>query len=354
MEINPAITPDLQMAALSEAIDRLMTVDTRGRGVITTIYSHARAKQGEPLALLAAKGLIGSLNRGSVVLIATGWPCRPWIAPEIGETDGPPGAVVMARSLVRAMGAVPILLCEPCLIEPLKIVARASGFYTEVTVEQAIKAATTGQPVKVAPVLGFPVELDSAKTSAKRLLDDYHPQAVIVIEKGGMNIKGRTHTSKGFDTTEYQSKVDLLVKEALARGVFTIGIGDVGNELGMGLIRDAIRAEIPYGAKCQCPCGAGIAPELATDVLVTSATSNWGAYAISACIGLLTKRTDVVHSPARERQLLMACVQAGLIDGPTGHTDPAVDGVLEDTNLAYVTILAEIVNSLIKGLYGSG
>lgn len=344
---------DPQMLAFSEAIDRLMIVDVRGRATINQIYSHARDKQGEPLAMLAARKLIEALVKGSVVLVATGWPCRPWVAPGIGETDGPPGAVAIARSLSRAIGAVPVILCEPCLIEPMSTVCKAGGFYTGVSVEQAIKAVSTGQPVKVIPVLDFPVEPDVARIKAKKLLDDYHPKAVIVIEKGGMNHKGYIHTSKGFDTTAQLSKVDILVSEAKARGVVTIGIGDVGNEVGMGLIRDEIRAEIPYGAKCQCPCGAGIAPEEATDVLITASISNWGAYALSACMALLTKRMDVTHSSDVERRLLWACVQAGLIDGGSGHTDPAVDGVPENTHLAYVTMLGEIVSSAIKGPYGS-
>ena len=45
----------------------------------------------------------------------------------------------------------------------------------------------------------------------------------------------------------------------------------MGNEIGFGLILDDVLKISPWGAKCQCPCGMGVATVTATDVLVVGA-----------------------------------------------------------------------------------
>ena len=42
-------------------------------------------------------------------------------------------------------------------------------------------------------------------------------------------------------------------------GVLNIAIGDLGNEIGMGAIRETLERYIPYAAPnaCRCGCGGG-------------------------------------------------------------------------------------------------
>lgn len=54
-----------------------------------------------------AKKLKRVFKARDVVFIAIGWPDRPYINPEIAETDGPPGAAVLGRSLHRGLSAIP-------------------------------------------------------------------------------------------------------------------------------------------------------------------------------------------------------------------------------------------------------
>jgi hypothetical protein len=93
-------------------IDRLITLDINGRGVIQELYSAACKKIKRPLVLAAAETLVKTVSPGDVVFIATGWPDRPWITPEIGELDGPPGVALLACSLHCTLGAIPIFLIE--------------------------------------------------------------------------------------------------------------------------------------------------------------------------------------------------------------------------------------------------
>ena len=97
---------------LADTLDRLMTLDIPARGIIDKLYQAARELSAEPLTLAAAKGLQKAVRPGDAVLIASGWVDQPLVAPECGETDGPPGAIVLARALRVACKARPIILVD--------------------------------------------------------------------------------------------------------------------------------------------------------------------------------------------------------------------------------------------------
>ena len=84
---------------------------------------------------------------------------------------------------------------------------------------------------------------------AEELLSSLSPSAVIAVEKMGPNMKGVHHTSRGFDVTALRAKAYHLFEKASAKGIFTGGIGDGGNEIGFGKIFEEARQIIPTGAK---------------------------------------------------------------------------------------------------------
>lgn len=331
----------------AEDIDRLITLDINRRGVIRILYRAARDKMGRPLVLAAAESLAERVQPRSVVLIATGWPDRPWVTPGIGELDGPPGAALLARTLHVTLGAVPIFIIEEQLRPAMVASARGAGFAV-LTPEQAVEAAGSRAPLHAAAVLGFPTDVGAAREESKRLIEVYDPKSVISVEKGSANERGVIHNARGEDTTEYMAKVDELVKEASSAGVLTIGIGDGGNEIGMGTIREEIRRHVPFGAKCSCPCGAGIAPAIPTDVLITAGVSNWGCYGVAACLSVITNRIDALHDEAMELRTLREAADAGLIDGNTGWVDPGADGIAAGTHAAIITVLRQIVRNALS------
>jgi hypothetical protein len=332
---------------LGEQIDRLITVDLPLRGVIGLLYPPAREKAGEPLAMKAAQQLAERVKPLSIVFIATGWPDRPHISPEIAETDGPPGASLLGRALHRGLGAVPFFLIEEILVPPMRITAQAAGFRI-LSPGEAVAAARSPSALHAATVMGFPTDTEQAKAEALSLIDQYQPSAVISVEKGGMNGKGIVHTSRGHDTTERMAKVDFVMAEAKRRGILTIGIGDGGNEIGMGNIREEIRQRLPFGSQCLCSCGAGIAPVTEVDVLVAATVSNWGAYGIAACLALLLDDPAVFHDESMERRVLHHASDAGLIDGISGFVEPGADGLPADTHGHLVALLEAVIK---KGLF---
>ena len=101
---------------------------------------------------------------------------------------------------------------------------------------------------------------------------------------------------------------------------------------------------MPYGAKCQCSCGGGIAAATSADVLVISGVSNWGSYCIAACLSLL-KNVGYKHDGENELRLLKRIVEAGAIDSMTSESKPFVDGVPPSVNNLVVDLVWAIMNA---------
>ncbi|MFZ0217448.1 MAG: glutamate cyclase domain-containing protein, partial [Candidatus Dormiibacterota bacterium] len=159
------------------------------------------------------------------------------------------------------------------------------------------------------------------------------------VERPGANDRGRYHYSGGAPAPETIAALDPLYDAVRGRGALTIAIGDRGNELGMGAIADAVRAETPAGANCGCGCGGGTACPRAADWTVVASTSDWGAYAIAAALAHLQHDPAVLIDGAAYRRVLHRAVEAGAIDGPTKYATPWIDGVDEDTNAHLLELL---------------
>ena len=99
---------ELEERNVAENLDALMTLDPRGYGVCHILYDGARKYTGEPLTLHSAKVLCDAVKPGDVVLILVGFVLLPHKVPEM---DGTVGSILLARALVRAFGAKPVLVC---------------------------------------------------------------------------------------------------------------------------------------------------------------------------------------------------------------------------------------------------
>ena len=196
---------------------------------------------------------------------------------------------------------------------------------------------------------GFPVEHAAAQEEAQRMLDRYQPAAVIAIERPGWNRNREHHSGGGFGISEFTAKIDYLFEGAKERGIPTIGIGDLGNEMGMGYVADTIRTLIPHGDVCQCPCKGGIAAASEPDLGIMTNISNWGAYGVEACLAAMLDEPEVLHSGPTERWIIEESVRGGAIDPVSGMLRPYVDGTATHINVYIVELLHSIVHHRVPG-----
>jgi hypothetical protein len=150
---------------------------------------------------------------------------------------------------------------------------------------------------------------------------------VIAIERPGPSKDGKHYTMRGVEMDPILAPLERLFTERRA-GVRTVGIGDGGNEVGMGKVLDRVYASaIPNAQQIACVVPA--------DHLIVAGVSNWGGYALAAALALvaalegrfggdrLAAVNACVVTETQEMELIDRIVDAGARDGITGEVSPA-------------------------------
>lgn len=232
------------------------------------------------------------------VLITTGFYILKTGTP---ETDGPPGAVAIGRAMSRLGWRV--------------------AYVTDRTSERLMKELAGPEPVVCFPVAD---QLASVRF-AKEVLDRHRPALLISIERCGRTARGQYLNMRGLDVSAETAQVDFLFEGVIP----SVGIGDGGNEIGMGNVADAVAAS---GKLVSDPCVTSVTR------LVIASVSNWGGYGLIAALSKLTGR-DLLPTIAEERALVERTAALGAVDGTTGESDGKVDGFDPD-------VTAEILSDL--------
>jgi hypothetical protein len=325
------------MQQVGENVDRLVSIDYPSYGVIGPLHAGARDRQPGPLCMRAAEMLAEQVTPGSTVVILTGL-IIPGHHP-YGETDWPLGAAVLARALALGLSARVVVAVEPELVDMMSALLRTAELQV---VDAGMLAREDGRHRAAACVLAHSRDRDEARAQAVDWIERFGVRAVVAIEKAGANVQGIYHMVGGADISTTVSKGDVVFAEATKRGLVCIGIGDRGNELGMGPIAEVTRELLPFGKLCRCPCRGGVADQTPADLAVAATVSNWGAYGVVTCLAALLDRPMLLHTALQEHALLNRAVQVGGVDGMSGRPIPAVDGMGAAASAGVVELLAEI------------
>jgi hypothetical protein len=248
----------------------------------------------------------------------------PGGTPPAGETDGPLGALFLARALIP-LGISVVLVTDDFCVRALDAGLAECGLRKQV------------------PVVALPTPAQAQDMSEAEYCQYFDERKgvpalthLLAIERVGPNLQDRCHTMRGRDITDLMSPAHRLFLPSFsgkATNITTIGIGDGGNEIGMGKIpRDVIERNIPNGALIAC--------RIHTDHLIVCGVSNWGGYALAAGVGILRGKTldPSLFDSAREREILKIMVDEGpLVDGVTGKPNASVDGLTWDQYAAVLT-----------------
>ncbi|WP_297497091.1 glutamate cyclase domain-containing protein [Thermococcus sp.] len=265
-------------------IAHLINTDVGGRGILRVYLDYRR----ENFNFLhnSATMFLNNLER---VLIVTGFPIPPV---DIPETDGPPGALAIALA-VEKLGGRAEVLTYPEVREAL------SDFWDSF--------------------------VERPRLSSYSL--------IVAIETPGMSADGRYYSMSGLELK--RGAFDGVVVEAKKLGIPTIGIGDGGNEAGMGKVRELVIRYIPHGDK--------IASVVETDGLITSAVSNWGAYGLVAEASMI--ESENLLRDFDEAEIVRALAEAGIIDGVTKRAEVSVDGINMDVHSKVLSLLKTLISN---------
>jgi hypothetical protein len=309
---------DMLLDKKSESMEIAALKAAKRKGAEQLYLAASKLIGGSP-ALRAANSLYSAVRRGGDVLIASGFTI---IRSMQCETDGPLGSAVLGKLLNKLSINVVFLtdLNYLALFEKMSEASSLSSFQC----------------------VPFPIEEKHAREEATKIIKDFSPVAVISIERPGWNKHKVYHNMLGQDISDWTAKIDYLSDEAHKRDILTIGIGDGGNEIGMGNILQTVVEHVPYGSVCQCPCRGGIASVTKTHDLVVSSVSNWGAYILTALTASLANM-PFEHDPHEEQRLIRTAVNAGAVDGESGNLVEAVDGLSASDNSEFVNKILRIL-----------
>ena len=243
------------------------------------------------------------LDHPGAAIIVTGFYILAAGAP---ETDGPPGAIVIGDAL-QTIGYGVVYVTDR-FTAPLLSALCGSG----------------------ASVEEFPIDDDQrSEEFADRLLSLVNPSIVIAIERCGATSEGIYRNMHGQDITQYNARTDYL----FSKHPTTLGIGDGGNEIGMGNLASIIPT-VPTLVKDPCVTS--------TSRLIVSSVSNWGGYGLAAALSQL-KNQNLLPSIEAEQDLVRRTVDLGAVDGITTQPVYKVDGFTLEENSQTLARLHEFL-----------
>jgi hypothetical protein len=185
----------------------------------------------------------------------------------------------------------------------------------------------------------FVVDNASVEGLVDQLLVNEAVSHLIGIERPSRAKDQECYSMRGEVITDYVVNTDILFHRASALGITTIGIGDGGNEVGMGAIRDYVHENVPKGDL--------ICATTEVDYLIVGGVSTWVAYGRCGAISIHAGKM-LVHEAHVEEKLIEDIVAAGAVDGMAKKAIPKVDGVDMAGNLEILNEIRQIVYKFIS------
>jgi hypothetical protein len=272
----------LELTRMHDIVDRIeIIIGRKVKRDITRMVEWAKGNLGK-----AAESIVSTPN--AHVGIVTGFYIKHAVPPS-PETDGLIGMAHLAAGLASAGIAVTVITDAPCA--------------------KAVWAVVDALPEKV--------DLEIVSVSERSVLalrealtrGDRPLTHLIAIERVSPASDGKPHREHGWDMSRETAPLHLLFEDPTWKRPWrTIGIGDGGNEIGMGsLPPDIVRTEIPNGSV--------IAATIPADHLIVAGVSNWGGYGLLAAMASLkpelATRLLSHFTRAMDHQFLLAAVETG-------------------------------------------
>ena len=211
------------------------------------------------------------------------------------ETDGPAGAIAIGNAL-QALG---------------RKVTYITDSYTTPVLRGMLEDGTE--------VVDFPiVDIEVSRNVTAEILARLDPSLIISIERCSRTNDDAYLNMRYVDITPHTARLDYLFEA----GIPSVGIGDGGNEIGMGNLVEFIP---------QVETLPNDPAVTKVDRLIISSVSNWGGYGLVAALSKLAGR-NLLPTVESETVLIKRSVDMGAVDGTTGDHSYFVDGFTTEEN----------------------
>ncbi|MDB5840788.1 MAG: putative aspartate/glutamate/hydantoin racemase [Herminiimonas sp.] len=229
---------------------------------------------------------VTALARARNVILCTGFN----VAEGMPETDGPPGLAALGHAL--------------------HVLGKTVTFVTDRINMPLVRAALQVLDPQVADQVTFDVmdeKDDDAIPRANQILDARQADLVLALELTGRNVDGKRLNMRGVNINEFNSAVDEVMNQANRRKLQTIGVGDGGNEAGMGgaeHVPTAMNGELMQSA-------------IRARHQVFAWNSNLGGIAIAEILLAIGSRKDKSCTGEQLTGMISAVIALGAVDGVT-------------------------------------
>ena len=224
------------------------------------------------------------------------------------ETDGPPGAIAIGNAL-QELGRE-VTYVTDCHSAPM--MRKWLGDRAE--------------------VIEFPIaDAEASRESARQLIEELRPDLLVTIERCGRTAGDVYLNMLSRDITEYTARLDYLFEF----GIPSVGIGDGGNEIGMGNVAEHIP---PVDRLPDEPAITEV------DRLVLASVSNWGGYGLVSALSRFVGR-NLLPKVEHEDRMITQMVDDGAVDGGSGINRYYVDNFTLEENGELLGLLHKIVEA---------
>ncbi len=211
------------------------------------------------------------------------------------ETDGPAGAIAIGTAL-QALG---------------RRVTYITDSYTVPVLEGLLEDGTE--------VVDFPIaDIETSRKASSEILERLDLSLIISIERCSRTNDDAYLNMRYVDITPHTARLDYLFEA----GIPSVGIGDGGNEIGMGNLVEFIP---------QVETLPNDPAVTKVDRLIISSVSNWGGYGLVAALSGLAGR-NLLPTVEGETKVIQRSVDMGAVDGTTGDRKYYVDGFTTEEN----------------------
>jgi hypothetical protein len=292
-------------------------------------------------------------NPGCQVGIVTGFYIST-ANPPAPENDGPPGALFMARGL-NQLGYSVVIITDHYCNTPLQ--QGIELFKNHISNTEFIAFPFEDDEVDLFesyffrnyPDLRCLISIERVGpchriTSFSNRLPKPNKTEIAQFEKHGPgDLAGECLNMGGIPVTQYAAPIHRLfeLKHHLENQIFTIGIGDGGNEIGMGSIPWRVIAKNILNGM-----GGKIACRIKTDATIVAGVSNWASYALIAGLFLDLNRFDdflKLYPEKSETKLIETYYRTGsAVDGKLCYPAMSVDGIKWEVHLEILNLMKTI------------